>query len=212
MSGILEAFLENQAAIRRIIARRFSRAEDIEELTQETFLKCFAAECRSEIFDPKAFLLRAAKNLALSEVKKKVHTTTDYAEDSGGSDVFEDEGHVSAEARIDSRRKLAALSEAIASLPPHCRRALLMRKMENLKFKQIAMRLNVSVSTVQKRVAHALALCDAYLRAKGYEPVEFGREVGSSKPVGGSKAAVVALGGPRSREVESRDVQGASDE
>jgi len=172
----------NEKAIKRIFARYFRSPEDIEDLTQEIFIKCFAAELRADIREPRSFLLRSAKNLALSECKKKIRTTTDYMEDSGGSEVFMDENQISAEARLDSQRKLAALAKALAALPPDYRRAFVMRKMEGLKLLQIATRLNISVRTAQNRVARALSMCDAYLREEGYDPVEFGGALGAPKP------------------------------
>ena len=59
-------------------------------------------------------------------------------------------------------------AEAVASLPEEVREAFLMRKMDGLKFKQIALRLDVSVSTVEKRVAAALLHCARHLRRNGY--------------------------------------------
>lgn len=195
MSGIYQAFLKNESSIRRVFARYFRRAEDVEDLTQEVFVKCFAAEMKSEICDPKSFLLRSAKNLALSELKKKVRTTTDSIEDSGGSDVYRDEAGISAETRLDTKRKLAALAQAIAGLPPHYRRVFWMRKIEELKLAQIAVRLDVSISTAKKHVAEALLICEAHLRKRGYEPGEFGvlPAADNRRPAHGK--AVVAIAG-----------------
>lgn len=174
MSRILHTFLDNEPAVRRVVARYIFGPENISDLTQEVFLKAFAAEMTTEIHDPKAFIFRIAKNLALSEIKKKVNSTTDYLEDSGGTDVVIDSSQVTLDERIDGERKLYVFARAVALLPLECRRPFLMRKMENLKFKQIATRLNVSVSTIEKRVAKALVLCNSYLRQQGYNPEEFG--------------------------------------
>ena len=84
MSKILQAFQEHEKSIKLIFARYCRRAEDIEDYTQETFLKAFAAETKTDIQNPKAFLLRVAQNLAFSEIKRKVNTNTDHYEDSGG--------------------------------------------------------------------------------------------------------------------------------
>jgi len=127
------------------------------------------------INEPKAFLFRVARNLAISEVKKKARSTTDYFEDSGGPEVLEDKSAVSADAEIDGKKKLAALSMAIANLPESHREILLMRKVQNLKHKQIATRLNISVSSVEKKVGIALLLCNDYLRKKGYDLSDFGQ-------------------------------------
>ncbi|MBB4633882.1 RNA polymerase sigma factor [Sphingosinicella soli] len=174
MSGLLRIFMDYETTLRRVVARYRRRGEDVDDLVQETFLRVYAADQKQEIRDPKAFLIRVAKNLAITEARRKEHSTTEFYEDSGGSDVFVDERHGSVEDQVDGRRKLLVLSQAIASLKPELRQSLLMCKVEKLKFRQIATRLDVSVSTVEKRVAAALIACNAYLRNHGYDPAEFG--------------------------------------
>ena len=184
MSKILRAFVENETSIRRVLARYFNRADDIDDLAQETFLRGFAAELKMTIREPTAFLLRVAKNLALSELKKRRNADTDYLEEKASSEVLVDKSAPSIEDQFDGRRKFAAFAKALASLPEPYRRALLMRKMDHLRFKQIAKRLNVSVSTVEKRVASALILCNARLREEGYDPREFGAQPVTEKKSG----------------------------
>lgn len=155
--------------VRRIVAKYRSNKEDIEDLMQDTFLKCFAADIKQTIHDPKAFIFRVAKNVAISEAKKKRHSTTNSIEDFGGIEVYEDERQVSPERQAENKRKLLLFSYALAELPPEMSRALVMRKIDGLRFKQIATRLGVSVSTVEKRVATALLRCNGYLREQGYD-------------------------------------------
>jgi DNA-directed RNA polymerase specialized sigma24 family protein len=52
MSKILQAFQEHEKSIKRIFARYCRRAEDIEDYTQKTFLKAFAAETKTDIQNP----------------------------------------------------------------------------------------------------------------------------------------------------------------
>ncbi|MCG8502984.1 MAG: sigma-70 family RNA polymerase sigma factor [Sphingomonadales bacterium] len=205
MSKIIEAFLANEQSVRRVIARYCPRTEDIDELTQETFLKCFAAELRSEVRDPKGLLLHAAKNVALGEIRKKRHKTTDYLEDSQDLGVLVDEAQISPEVQLDGRRKLVALTRALSVLPPDDQRMLLMRKVDKLKFKQIARRMDVSVNTVQRRIAAALLKCGVFLREQGYDPMEFGA-VRSHR--GQSKTPRVAAIGSHGGEREEGDGHG----
>lgn len=176
MSRILAAFDRQKATIRRIVAKYRSNPDDIEELTQETFLKGFAAELETEIHEPEHLLLRIAKNLAIQAAQKKAVNMMDSIEDSGGVSVFQDEAQGDQEQALDARRKLYVLSRALGSLDPDLRRALVMRRIEGLKYKQIATRLNVSVSTIEKRVAAAMVDCRIYLREHGFDPAEFGAE------------------------------------
>ena len=169
MSKIHKVFIENQSVVRRIVAKYRSNKEDVEDLVQDTFLKCFAADLKQTIHDPKAFIFRVAKNVAISEAKRKRHSTTHSIEDLGGIEVYEDVRQVSPERQVEEKRKLVLFSHALAELPPELRCALVMRKIDGLKFKQIATRLGVSVSTVEKRVATALLRCNSYLREQGHD-------------------------------------------
>lgn len=202
MSRLLHAFLEYETTLRRVVARYRRRREDVDDLVQEAFLRSFAANEKEEIRNPKAFLVRVARNLAISDAKRKEHSATEFFEDSGGSDVFTDERYGSVEDQVDGRRKLFVLSQAVASLKPELRQALLMRKIEKLKFKQIATRLGVSVSTVEKRVAAALIACNAYLRDQGYDPAEFSA-AGETKADAG---AILRMAAPAEADMETRKV------
>ena len=193
MSTILRAFLQHQAAIKRVLAR-YVPLEDRNDILQEAFLKAFAADMTTPVRDSKAFLFRVAKNLAISEMTKKSRSETDYLEDFVSSDVLEDDKSGSAEAHIDGKRKLFVLSQALAQLPAECQRVFLMRKVEGLRVKQIATRLNVSVSTVEKRLARALLLCDRHLRRQGYDPAEFGAPEVMHERAGNGSMAVARDG------------------
>ncbi len=174
MSQILKAYLENQAALRRYISRFGTCAENADDIAQETFLKGFAAEQIVDIREPRAFLFRIAKNLALGELRTRRRAQTDKIEDFGGDGVIIDERQALAEEQLDANKKLGALAMAVALLPPQCRRVFLMARVDGLRHKQIASRLNITVSNVEKLVAKGLLKCSRYLREQGYKPSEFG--------------------------------------
>jgi len=174
MSSVLKSFIQNEQALKRYLTRFFSRAQDIDDIAQETFLKAFVSETKSEIRSPKSFLFKVAKHTALNEIAKKANNTTDYIEDSSNSNVLEDEEQVNAEQKLDSKQKLIVFSKAVASLPPNCRRVFLLRKMDGLKVKEIARKLDISVSGVEKHIASGLVKCSQYFREQGYDPADFG--------------------------------------
>jgi len=138
MSEIYKVFKENEAIIRRVVAKYRPYKEDIEDLMQETFVKCFAASIDHKILDPRAFILKVAKNVAISEAKRKRHSTTNSIEDLNDIEVYEDKSAVSFDDQINDHRKLAIFTKVLAELPTELQRALIMRKIEGLKFKQIA--------------------------------------------------------------------------
>lgn len=174
MSEILKAFLENEEAIRRFLGRSGAERHEIDDFTQETFLRGFAAEIRSDIAEPKAYLFQIARNIAHEKFRKNARMPISSAEDSAGAELLIDEDQAAADDWLDGRRKLALFAQAVAQLPPQCRKAFLLRRVDELQYKQIANRMNITVSAVEKHVAVGLLKCNAYLKAHGYDPSEFG--------------------------------------
>lgn len=172
MSAILTAFLRNEAAIRRFLGRCRVSASAADDLLQETFLRGFAAELKCEIKEPKAYLFQIANSLVLENVRRHGRAPTQALDDCGGPDLLPDEDQAAADEWLEGRRKLALFVRAVAELPPQCRKAFLMRRVDGLQYKQIANRMNISVSAVEKHVTTALLKCNAYLREHGYDPRE----------------------------------------
>jgi len=167
MSTILEAYLENELALKRFLRRFIKSREGIDDLAQEAFLRAFAAESDRMIESPKAFLFKVARNLALNELARQSAVTTEPLGDSQGQDVLEDSNQVAVDDAVDGRERIRVLARAIAALPPQCAKVFILRKMQGLSQKEIAARLNISVRTVENHVALGLVRCKAYMRAHG---------------------------------------------
>ncbi len=167
MSTILEAYLENEVALKRYL-RRFTRSrEAADDLAQEAFLRAFAAESRRDIEAPKAFLFKVSKNLALNELARASAMATEPLGDFEGQEVLEDSSQASGDDVVDGRERIRLLARAVAALPPQCAKVFILRKMQGLSQKEIAVRLNISVRTVENHVALGLSRCRAYMRAHG---------------------------------------------
>jgi DNA-directed RNA polymerase specialized sigma24 family protein len=82
----------------------------------------------------------------------------------GGTDVL-DQAPTADEA-LNTRQEVALLLESIASLPDRCREALTLRKLYGLSQREIAKRLAISESTVEKHVAYGVRLCAERMFAK----------------------------------------------
>lgn len=137
---------------------------------QETFLHAFAAQAKYEIRAPKAYLLRIAKNLALNEISRLSRISTVYVEDSDDPMVLKDDNAISAEKRLADKEALYAFAQAIAALPEKWRRVFVLRKMEQLSYKEISSRLGVPISTAEKYVAASVLQCEDTLRRQGHDP------------------------------------------
>ena len=167
MSAILDAYLENEVALKRFLRRFIKSREGADDLAQEAFLRAFAAESHRAIESPKAFLFKVARNLALNELARLQTATTTPLGDFEGQAVLEDSSQAAVDDAVDGRERIRMLARAIAALPPQCAKVFILRKMQGLSQKEIAARLNISVRTVENHVALGLVRCKAYMRAHG---------------------------------------------
>ena len=127
---------------------------DIDDVSQETFLRAYNAEKKGPIHQPKAFLFRVAKNLMLSELSKKSRKLTDYIEDYEYTEVLASEQTL--ETNMMAQQKLGIYCEAVASLPEKCRRVVLLKKVYGLSHKEIAEKMGIKISTVEKHLTKGL--------------------------------------------------------
>jgi RNA polymerase sigma-70 factor (ECF subfamily) len=170
MPTILEAYLENELALKRFLRRFIKSREGADDLAQEAFLRAFAAEADHVIASPKAFLFKVAKNLALNQLARQATAATEPLGDFEDLAVLEDSSQAAVDDAVDGRERLRMLARAIAALPPQCAKVFILRKMQGLSQKEIAARLNISVRTVENHVALGLVRCKAYMRAHGGAP------------------------------------------
>jgi RNA polymerase sigma factor (sigma-70 family) len=162
LSAVSAAFLENHAFLERFLARFFSDRQDIEDVAQEAYLRAYVAEQQKEIEQPKAYLFRIAKNLALTKLTKKSKKITDYLEESGASVVIE--CGAAADSEVEAQESLGLYCEAIAALPEKCRQVFLLRKVHGLAHKEIAERMSLSVSSVEKYLLRGVLGCKAFVQ------------------------------------------------
>ncbi|MEM9744175.1 MAG: RNA polymerase sigma factor [Pseudomonadota bacterium] len=174
MSEIFRAFTKHKDALRRVIRRHSGPAQDADELLQESFLRAFSAELKRRVENPKAFLFQIARNTALAELKRSRGGPIDETADFEESTLLVHRESEDTEDIVNSRRKLRVFAEAVAQLPPKCRQAFLLRRVDGLTFKQIANRMDISVSAAEKHVALGLARCHEQMSKKGYGPDELG--------------------------------------
>lgn len=151
--GIDTAFLACESALKRYLARYLHRREDIDDMAQETYLRAYKATDKRLIEFPKAYLFKVARTVALAELSKKMQQLTDYLEDMPIEGV---EGDGPVDEELIAEQRVTLYCDAIAELPPQCRRVFLMRKVQGLTHKEIAAALDISVSAVERNMTRGL--------------------------------------------------------
>ncbi len=163
MSGILNEYEASKPALRRYLGRFFARSQDVDDMLQEVFVRAYAMEAQRQILMPRAYLFRVAKHVALNEIARRKNSATDSVEDFEQPDVIGSDTQPGVEQLVDGKRRLALFANAVAALPSQCRKVLVMKKIEGLSQREIAERLGIAESTVEKHLAKALLLTRDYM-------------------------------------------------
>lgn len=167
-------FQHYRNALARSVAR-IVRPGDVEDIVQETYVRLFQAAQRQPIRHPKSFMLKVARNLALSHVAG-ADAMNHLANDRLPGDEESESGQLQGgEVATESPEELAQAQEeflifcrAIRELPVKCQRAFLLRKVYSLSQRQVARELGISESTVEKHIAKGIVMCSGYMAANGY--------------------------------------------
>lgn len=157
-------FEKNRLLIGKVLLRFSLGSAEIEDVTQETLLRALQARERQDIHHPRQFMISIAKNVAREMLRQRARETMDVIEDCAAENHSLEEP--SPEEALDSREKLGLFAAAVANLPPQCRRVFVMKHVYGASHKEIAAKLGISISTVEKHVAHGLKTCRDEVLAK----------------------------------------------
>lgn len=152
------------ARLKRYLARYLKKPEDAEDLVQEAFLKVLEAGSKGKIEHPKSYLYRTAHNLMLNSMARKSNKLLSYIEDLADSHVLE-EG-IPLDEQVSIQKRFELFCHALVELPERCRKVVILRKVYGLSQQQVAQKLNISVSTVEKHLAKGLMRCVIYMESR----------------------------------------------
>jgi RNA polymerase sigma-70 factor (ECF subfamily) len=164
---LVAAYLRKRDELVRFFTLRTRSAAAAEDLVQDVYLKIQASEPPHDLQSPEAYLYRIGTNLLLDRAKQQ--RRQDAREASWvRATVGGDGGEPAAEEppvdeAVASRERLARLVAAVGRLPPQVATAFRLHKFDGLSHKQVAERLGVSRSAVEKYLMSALRTLQAEL-------------------------------------------------
>ena len=161
--GIDSSFVACELALKRYLARYLNRREDIDDMAQETYLRAYKATEKRWIEFPKAYLFKVARTVALGELSKKMRQLTDYLEEMPAEEPSS-EGAIDEE--LIAEQRVTLYCDAIAELPPQCRRVFLMRKVHGLSHKEISAELGITTSAVERNITRGVFQFKRYVDGK----------------------------------------------
>jgi RNA polymerase sigma-70 factor (ECF subfamily) len=138
------------------------------DLVQDTFVRYIAHTREASVAPeaPRFFLWRIASNLILDLARRERRRGQTVPLDDVATLAIADT-QPSAEHHVAAREEFRILKRALNDLPQNQRAALLWNRVEGLTHTEIAARLGVSASMVNKYIMRALAHCAARMAAAG---------------------------------------------
>lgn len=159
-----------QRKLARLISRLVRDPAEVEDVTQEAFIKAYRAlpQFRGE----SAFYtwlyrigVNTAKNFLMSQGRRAPTTTEKDAEEAETFDDAEQLRDINTpESVLMSRQVAATVNAAMARLPEELRTAITLREIEGLSYDEIAELMNCPIGTVRSRIFRARESIAAELR------------------------------------------------
>ena len=146
----------------------FPAVRDVEDVVQESYLRVWKARAAQPIASAKAFLFTVARRLAIDLVRSQRRSPIVAVTDLSRLFVLDDARDASATAATADEIEL--LVEAVDSLPARCREIFILRKLQGVPQKDIAVRLGLSEQTVQVQAARGMRRCAEFFRRRLTQP------------------------------------------
>lgn len=158
LAGLLAAYRDE---LHRFLLARTGSAAEAEDVLQDMWVK-LADLHAGPVANGRAYLYRVANNLVLDRVRERSRRVArdaawhglEYGDPAGGRDAADERDD--AERTLIAREEAARLASAIANLPEGAGRAFRLHKIEGLSHAEVAARLGISRSGVEKHIALAM--------------------------------------------------------
>ena len=138
--------------LKSYFAKRLARPAEADDLVQEVFLKLSKRPNLTGIERIEGYIFRTASSVLTDHIRKDART-------GANNESFDEEGHVqptaSIERRVEARQKVQQVVDALQELPKITRRVFVLYHLRNLRQKEIAAMLDMSLRTLEKHMSTA---------------------------------------------------------
>lgn len=153
-----DSFRRFYADILHYLRKRTDNSSDAADMTQDVFTQWLDYDDRAKVEQPRAFLFQMARNLLRDHWRRQKVRHIVRAHHETDVEPATDDQHDPL-AGAQRLQRLEQLKSVLAELSPRRREALMLHRFEGLSQAQIAERMGISLSMVEKHIAIALLHC-----------------------------------------------------
>lgn len=172
----LQHILPHEPALRGWLAhRRAQAAFDIDDIVQESYAALAERARVDDILNPRAYLFQVAHSLLVRNIRRARIVTILAVEDLGQIDFADEAATPEQQAMVtDDLRRLA---EVIAGMPGQTREAFVLRRVHDLPQREIAERMGLSESTVEKHIVRGIRWLGDWFASGGNPPAKTSKQL-----------------------------------
>ena len=164
---IWKAFIDYRDVLVRGILRMSVQPSDVDDILQESLARTLEASESKKIDHPKSYLFAVSRNIVFRDQEQRAREVQWEIDEA----IIESNA-APVDRELYYRQMLKAFMEALDTLPQSHRRAILLRRIYGLSHKQIAKKMGLSVSAVEKYFAQGIKRTQDIMAGRGYA-VEF---------------------------------------
>ena len=148
--------LPHEPALRAWLRRRNLGGLEIDDVVQEAYARLIQAESVAHVHDAKSYAFQVAGSVVIDHLRRMKVVPIASVPGLDYLEVGSDEP--SPERQVIDRDELTRLAEMIARLPGKIRDVFTLRRVQGLSQREVAARLNLAESTVEKHMARGFLI------------------------------------------------------
>jgi RNA polymerase sigma factor (sigma-70 family) len=148
--------LPHEPALRAWLRRRNLGGLDIDDIVQETYTRLVAAESVAHVLDARSYTFQIAGSVVIDHLRRRKVVSISSVPDLDYLEVISDAP--SPEREVIARDELQRLAGMIAQLPGKVRDVFILRRVHDLSQREVAQRLGIAESTVEKHMSRGFLI------------------------------------------------------
>ena len=148
--------LPHEPMLRAWLSRRRLGGLDVDDIIQETYSRLMTAESVHHVHDAKSYTFQVAGSVVIDHLRRMKVVSIASVPDLDTLDVVSEEP--SPERQVIDRDELHRLAGTIARLPGRVREVFTLRRVYGLSQREVAEKMGIAESTVEKHMARGFLL------------------------------------------------------
>ena len=153
-----------EASLVQFLRQSWRHSDEIADLRQDVYVRVYESASKQLPQSAKPFVFAIARNLVIDRLRRNRIVPIEGVADLEAIEIASDEP--GPDRNAIARDELRRLKLALDRLPPRCREAVILKRVEKLTRPEIALRMGISEKTVNRHLADAAHLLADMLYAE----------------------------------------------